>query len=103
MFFFLGQLFILSQHNGLNNMKYIDEYRNPEQVKQLAEAITRATTRPWNIMEVCGGQTHAIIRFGLDKLLPRPDYVDSRTGLPGMRHAGGDPGQGHCHCLAPRV
>ena len=47
-------------------MKYIDEYRDPEAARQLADEIRRTTTRPWNIMEVCGGQTHAIVRFGLD-------------------------------------
>jgi hydrogenase expression/formation protein HypD len=51
-------------------MKYRDEYRDPEMAHRLADAIARIVTRPWTLMEVCGGQTHAIIRFGLDKLLP---------------------------------
>jgi len=51
-------------------VKYVDEYRNAEGAKRLAEAIREATTRPWKIMEVCGGQTHAIIRFGIDEMLP---------------------------------
>ncbi len=51
-------------------MKYLDEYRNADATRQLAAAIARATTCPWNIMEVCGGQTHAILRFGLDEMLP---------------------------------
>lgn len=51
-------------------MKYIDEYRNAEVVRSLAAAIGRAATRPWTLMEICGGQTHAIVKFGLDKLLP---------------------------------
>ncbi len=51
-------------------MKYIDEYRNPEAAKRLAQAIHDTTTRPWNIMEVCGGQTHSIVRFALDQMLP---------------------------------
>jgi hydrogenase expression/formation protein HypD len=63
-------------------MRYIDEYRNPEQAKQLAEAIGAATTRSWNIMEVCGGQTHAIIRFGLDELLPRQIRLIHGPGCP---------------------
>jgi hydrogenase expression/formation protein HypD len=63
-------------------MKYIDEYRNPEQAKQLAAAIGAATTRPWQIMEVCGGQTHAIIRFGLDELLPRQITLIHGPGCP---------------------
>jgi hydrogenase expression/formation protein HypD len=63
-------------------MRYIDEYRNPAQVKRLAEAIAAATTRPWSIMEVCGGQTHAIIRFGLDELLPRQIVLIHGPGCP---------------------
>ena len=51
-------------------MKYIDEYRDANAARQLADAIRKATTRPWNIMEICGGQTHAILRFGLDQMLP---------------------------------
>jgi hydrogenase expression/formation protein HypD len=54
-------------------MKYIDEYRDADAARDLAGAIRRITTRPWSIMEVCGGQTHAIVRFGLDELLP--DHV----------------------------
>src|SRR3972149_1349253 len=63
-------------------MKYIDEYRNPEQAKQLAAAIGAATTRPWQIREVCGGQTHAIIRFGLDELLPKQITLIHGPGCP---------------------
>jgi len=56
-------------------MKYLDEYRDAEGVRKIAEAIARITTKPWTLMEVCGvevcgGQTHAIIKFGIDTLLP---------------------------------
>jgi len=51
-------------------MKYVDEYRDAALVRTLAGAITRAVTRPCTIMEICGGQTHAIVKFGLDELLP---------------------------------
>lgn len=51
-------------------MKYIDEYRDAGQARRLAETIRRTATRQWNLMEVCGGQTHAIIRFGIDEALP---------------------------------
>lgn len=51
-------------------MKHLDEYRDAEGVRKLAHAIGRAATRPFTIMEICGGQTHAIVRFGLDELLP---------------------------------
>jgi hydrogenase expression/formation protein HypD len=52
-------------------MKYLDEYRDAEPARQLAQEIHRVTTGPWNIMEVCGGQTHAIVKFGIDELLPK--------------------------------
>lgn len=45
-------------------------FRDPAAAKQLAAAIASITTRPWNIMEVCGGQTHSIIKYGIDQLLP---------------------------------
>lgn len=51
-------------------MKYIDEYRDAASARRFARAIARITTREWTIMEVCGGQTHAIIRYGVDELLP---------------------------------
>ena len=51
-------------------MKYVDEFRNPAALRQLADAIAEAQTRPWTIMEVCGGQTHAIARYALHDLLP---------------------------------
>ena len=50
-------------------MRFVDEYRDPRLVQALLGAIERACTRPWTIMEVCGGQTHAIVRSGLDELL----------------------------------
>jgi hydrogenase expression/formation protein HypD len=51
-------------------MKYIDEYRDAQSARRFARAITRIATHDWTIMEVCGGQTHAIIKFGVDELLP---------------------------------
>ena len=51
-------------------MKYLDEYRNPAGVREYAESIARLVSRPWTLMEVCGGQTHAIVKFGIDQLLP---------------------------------
>ena len=55
-------------------MKYVDEYRDRATAAALADTIRRTVRRPWTIMEVCGGQTHAIVRFGLDTLLP-PDLT----------------------------
>lgn len=51
-------------------MRYVDEFRNKERALHLSEKIHRATTRPWRIMEVCGGQTHTIMQYGLPDLLP---------------------------------
>jgi hydrogenase expression/formation protein HypD len=51
-------------------MKFLDEYRDGELAQKLAAEIHRATTKPWTVMEVCGGQTHAIVKFGIDELLP---------------------------------
>ena len=51
-------------------MRALEPYRDPDPVHRLAAAIAARVTRPWAIMEVCGGQTHAIVRHGLDQLLP---------------------------------
>jgi hydrogenase expression/formation protein HypD len=51
-------------------VKFVDEYRERGQAEACARAIAAATTRPWSIMEVCGGQTHSIVRYGIDELLP---------------------------------
>lgn len=51
-------------------MKYVDEYRENTQVQILVDAIRRTVTRPWNLMEICGGQTHAIARYRLEEMLP---------------------------------
>lgn len=63
-------------------MKYLDEYRDAEGAKQFAREIHRITTRPWNIMEVCGGQTHAIVKFGIDELLPEQITLIHGPGCP---------------------
>lgn len=51
-------------------MKYVDEFRDPALARRYVEAIARITTRPWTLMEICGGQTHSIVRHGIDQLLP---------------------------------
>lgn len=51
-------------------MKYLEEYRDGAAARRLIQSITRTATRPWTIMEVCGGQTHAIVKYGLDRVLP---------------------------------
>src|SRR5450631_2701020 len=51
-------------------MKYVEEYRDPILAKQLLAEINAAVTKSWSLMEVCGGQTHTIVRQGIDELLP---------------------------------
>ncbi|GAB4545710.1 MAG: hydrogenase formation protein HypD [Anaerolineae bacterium] len=63
-------------------MKYIDEYRDAAAVRQYADLLAKITTRPWTIMEVCGGQTHAILRFGVDELLPAQIELLHGPGCP---------------------
>ncbi len=63
-------------------MKFLDEYRDGELAQQIAREIHRVTTRPWNIMEVCGGQTHAIVKFGIDELLPKQITLIHGPGCP---------------------
>jgi hydrogenase expression/formation protein HypD len=53
-------------------MKFVDEYRGSDAARSLATAIAREATKPWVIMEVCGGQTHSIVRHGIDEILPSP-------------------------------
>jgi hydrogenase expression/formation protein HypD len=63
-------------------MKYLDEYRDGEAARTLATAIARETTRSWTIMEVCGGQTHSIVRYGLDEILPPSIELVHGPGCP---------------------
>ena len=63
-------------------MKYLDEYRDVEATRKCAREIARITTRPWTLMEVCGGQTHAIVKFGLDELLPAGVTLIHGPGCP---------------------
>ena len=63
-------------------MKYLDEYRDADAAHKYAREIARITTRPWTLMEVCGGQTHAIVKFGIDELLPRQVTLIHGPGCP---------------------
>lgn len=63
-------------------MKYIDEYRDADKAREFAAALDQIATRPWTLMEVCGGQTHAIVRFGLDALLPQGVTLVHGPGCP---------------------
>jgi hydrogenase expression/formation protein HypD len=63
-------------------VKYLDEYRDRAPAEQLAQSIRRAVTRPWTIMEICGGQTHTILKSGLEDLLPREITLVHGPGCP---------------------
>ena len=63
-------------------MKYISEYRDGELVRGVVAEIRRTVTRPWVIMEICGGQTHSIMRYGLDQLLPEQIELVHGPGCP---------------------
>jgi hydrogenase expression/formation protein HypD len=63
-------------------MKFIDEYRDGNAARKIARAITRITTKPHAIMEICGGQTHSIVKFGIDQLLPEEITLIHGPGCP---------------------
>ncbi|PSL03846.1 hydrogenase formation protein HypD [Cecembia rubra] len=63
-------------------MKYLSEYRDPELVKKYLDEIHQSTTKPWIIMEVCGGQTHSIVKNGLLQLLPKEITMVHGPGCP---------------------
>ncbi|HUA36901.1 MAG TPA: hydrogenase formation protein HypD [Candidatus Sulfopaludibacter sp.] len=91
-----GGASVLASRTGLHNeaaarrrprptqlsMKYLDEYRDGELAQKIAREVHQVTTRPWNIMEVCGGQTHAIVKFGIDELLPKQITLIHGPGCP---------------------
>ncbi len=63
-------------------MKFVDEYRDADAARAYAIGLRRLATRPWTIMEVCGGQTHAIVKFGIDELLPSEVTLVHGPGCP---------------------
>lgn len=63
-------------------MKYLNEYRESKSVHSFVNALEKITTNPWKIMEVCGGQTHSIIKNGLDELLPKKIQLLHGPGCP---------------------
>ena len=63
-------------------MKYLDEYRDGKIAARLVDEIRRIQTRPWVIMEVCGGQTHSIVKNGIDYLLPQGIELVHGPGCP---------------------
>lgn len=63
-------------------MKFIDEYRDAEPARRFARAIRNVTTKPHRLMEICGGQTHSIVKFGIDELLPEGITLIHGPGCP---------------------
>ncbi len=63
-------------------MKFVTEYRDADLANQYVKAIASITTRPWAIMEICGGQTHTIVKYGIDRLLPAGIRLIHGPGCP---------------------
>jgi hydrogenase expression/formation protein HypD len=63
-------------------MKYLDEYRNEAMAGKLVNELRRIVTKPWVLMEVCGGQTHTIVKYGIDHLLPDEVELVHGPGCP---------------------
>ncbi len=63
-------------------MRFVDEYRREADAQKLVRAIEKLVTRPWTIMEICGGQTHNLIKFGIDRLLPSSITLVHGPGCP---------------------
>lgn len=63
-------------------MRFVDEFRDKQAAKNLAEQIRASVTRPWTVMEICGGQTHTIVKYGIDGLLPENLTLVHGPGCP---------------------
>jgi hydrogenase expression/formation protein HypD len=63
-------------------MKFVDEYRSADLTKKYVQEITKIITKPWTIMEICGGQTHSIVKYGIDRLLPPEITLIHGPGCP---------------------
>lgn len=63
-------------------MRYIDEYRDQAAARNYAKLIRQVMTKPWTIMEICGGQTHTIVKYGIEELLPRELTLVHGPGCP---------------------
>jgi hydrogenase expression/formation protein HypD len=63
-------------------LRYVDEYRDPQIAHALADKVARTATKPWVLMEVCGGQTHTLMRYGIGDLLPQSIELVHGPGCP---------------------
>jgi hydrogenase expression/formation protein HypD len=63
-------------------VKFLDEYRNEEDARRLLARIEGVVTKPWTLMEICGGQTHTLMRSGIDRMLPEPITLVHGPGCP---------------------
>jgi len=63
-------------------MKYLDEYRDARLARGLIADITKRVSRPWVLMEICGGQTHTLMRYGIDELIPPQIELVHGPGCP---------------------
>lgn len=63
-------------------MKFVNEFRDAKIAQQLAQEIASIVTKSWTIMEICGGQTHAIVKYGIDELLPKQITLIHGPGCP---------------------
>lgn len=63
-------------------MRFVDEYRDATQAEKILRAIRQTVTRPWTLMEICGGQTHTLIKFGIDHMLPEEITLVHGPGCP---------------------
>lgn len=70
------------EQNKPNTMKFLSEYRDPELAEKYLEQIQKTVTRPWTIMEVCGGQTHSLVKNGILNMLPKEVRMVHGPGCP---------------------
>jgi hydrogenase expression/formation protein HypD len=63
-------------------VRFVDEYRQEEDVRRVLLSLVRNVTRPWTVMEICGGQTHTLLRSGIDRMLPELVTVVHGPGCP---------------------
>ena len=68
-------------------MKYLEEFSDPELARRLLDDIHRTATQPWAMMEVCGGQTHTIVKQGIDEALPEGRYAMGKIDVEGFETA----------------